>query len=79
MKKLYVSTLFLFCTIFYVGPAYAYLDPGASSMILQGLVAGLLGGVTFISLFYTKIKKFFLKLLGRDTNDNQGTDKSEQS
>jgi hypothetical protein len=36
--------------------AYAYLDPGAGSMILQMLLGGLAGVALFGRLFWKKIK-----------------------
>ncbi len=46
-------------------PAYAYLDPGTGSMILQGLIGGIAAGATIIALYYQKVKSFFRKLRGR--------------
>jgi hypothetical protein len=44
-----------------VSPAYAYLDPGAASMIVSVLVsAGVAVGTTVV-LFWQKIKAFFSK------------------
>jgi len=42
--------------------AYAYLDPGTGSYIFQLLIAGLLGGLLAIKIFWSSIKKFFLNL-----------------
>lgn len=38
------------------GSAHAYLDPGAASMLLQGLIAGVAAGATAIAVFYERIK-----------------------
>jgi multisubunit Na+/H+ antiporter MnhB subunit len=45
-------------------PAYAYLDPGVGSMVLQSMVAGLAGGATLIAMYVTKLKAKFAKRSG---------------
>lgn len=39
-------------------PAYAYLDPGTGSMILQALIGAAAAGVTVISVYWQKVKAF---------------------
>jgi len=39
--------------------AYAYLDPGTGSMILQGLTGGIAGGMFAIRIYWGKIKSRF--------------------
>jgi len=41
--------------------AYAYIDPGTGSMILQGLIAGLMGVLFTIKIYWTRIKSFFFR------------------
>ena len=50
-------------------PAYAYLDPGAGSMILQGLIAAAAAGAAVISLSYQRIKFKIRALLGKREDD----------
>jgi hypothetical protein len=40
-------------------PAYAYLDPGTGSILLQALIGGIAASVTVVSLYYQKVKAFF--------------------
>ena len=61
MKKITILLAILF--VHANSPAYAYLDPGATSIILQWLVGGIAVGATAISVFYQRIKFFFLKLM----------------
>jgi hypothetical protein len=42
-----------------VDDAYAYLDPGTSSMILQGLIGGIAGGLFAIRVYWGKLKGRF--------------------
>lgn len=43
----------------------AYLDPGSGSYLLQLLIAGALGVLLAIRIYWTRIKNFILKLVGR--------------
>lgn len=40
------------------GPAHAYLDPGTGSILLQGLVAAIAGGLVAARLYWSKVKQF---------------------
>ncbi|MFC1656883.1 hypothetical protein ACFL14_02920 [Patescibacteria group bacterium] len=51
--------------------AYAYLDPGTGSYIVQILLAGLFGVLFAIKLFWTNIKLFFMKLFGKTKKENK--------
>ena len=56
----------------YAAPAFAYLDPGTGSIILQGLIAGIAGALVVGKLYWERIKQFFARLLSR--GKNEGTD-----
>ena len=71
-----VSNLKLLCFIvglvLYTSPAYAYIDPGMGSMLLQGLIGGLAAVLSFLSIYWQKVKAFFGKEeadTGKDTAD----------
>ena len=54
-----------------VSNAYAYLDPGTGSFILQAII-GFLAAVSAGFLYYwTKVKNFFLKLFKKKNNDEK--------
>jgi len=40
-------------------PAHAYLDPGSGSFIVQMIVAGLMGSLFMLKLYWKKVKEFF--------------------
>lgn len=40
-------------------PAYAYLDPGTGSMLVQGLVAALAVASAAVAAFWTRIRQLF--------------------
>ena len=41
--------------------AHAYLDPGTAGMLLQVLVGGIVAGIAALSLYWQKIKVFYIK------------------
>ena len=51
----------IFGLISYTLPAYAYLDPGTGSMLLQGLIGGIATAIAFLSIYWQKVKAFFVK------------------
>lgn len=55
----------LVCLIF-PRRAYAYLDPGTGSYILQLVLAGLLGAAFAVKLFWKNIKTFFAGLFSKE-------------
>jgi len=51
--------------------AYAYLDPGTGSFILQAII-GFLAAISAGFLYYwTKVKNFFIKLFKKNNNDEK--------
>ena len=45
--------------ISYASPVFAYLDPGTGSMLIQGLIAGSAMIISFLSIYWQKVKAFF--------------------
>ncbi len=66
-----IVLLLIFLTL-YPENAYAYLDPGSGSYILQLLIGGFLAGLFIIKLAWTKTKLFFSSLFSGGSNDNKG-------
>ena len=69
LMKISVSNLKFLCLIVglisYTSPAYAYLDPGTGSMLIQGLIGGLAVVMSLLSIYWQKVKAFFGK---KETN-----------
>jgi len=51
----------IFGLISYTSPSYAYLDPGTGSVLIQGLIGGIAVVMSFISIYWQKVKEFFGK------------------
>lgn len=50
--------------------AYAYLDPGTGSYILQLAIAALLGGSVMIKIYWKKIRTYLANLFSKKRKDN---------
>jgi len=50
---------FIFLLFVSVSPAYAYLDPGTGSLVLQTLLVIVVGSMFFLKNIWRKIKSFF--------------------
>ncbi len=62
------TTIFALFALFFLifsEEAYAYLDPGTGSYILQLIIAGLLGGLFALKMFWSKVKNFFVNVFSR--------------
>jgi len=46
-------------------PAHAYLDPGAGSVLLQGLIAAAAAVTAVLSVNLRRVKSLFRRLFGR--------------
>lgn len=59
MSKLTIFLLTFFALLLSARPAYAYLDPGSGSMILQMILAGVAGAFVVLKLFWHRILALF--------------------
>jgi len=64
-------TFIIFGLFYLIFPqtAFAYLDPGSGSFILQLLIGGILGASLAIKIFWRKIKAFLANLFSRVSRD----------
>jgi len=66
---------FLFTAIsflmFFTKSAYAYLDPGTGSMMIQVALAGIAAASVSIGIFWKRIKLFFRRISGREKKEEQ--------
>jgi hypothetical protein len=69
-KKLRIAQPLTFATIFLaasaVTPAYAYLDPGTGSMMLQLMLGGVAGLMVVGKLYLRRAQDFFRSISGRE-------------
>ena len=65
----------------YSSSAYAYLDPGAGSFILQMLIAGIMGIILTIKLYWYRLIDFLKRRIGNPDKDknNQPDENNSQA
>ena len=68
MKKILISSFVFF--IFFNTKAFAYLDPGTGSIILQAILGAIAAGATWCSMYWQKVKNFFNKKTKKKNDDN---------
>jgi hypothetical protein len=49
-----------------VGNAFAYLDPGTGSIIVQGIIGAIAGGLVVGRMYWQKLKGFFSRSKASD-------------
>ena len=64
MKKYILVTITLL--FFLSNDAYAYLDPGSGSIILQAILGFIAAALATASYYWNKLKIFFSKLFKRE-------------
>ncbi len=62
-----VTVLALWLFLFSLSTADAYLDPGTGSYTCQIMLAGLMGTLFIVKLYWNKIKSFFLGFGSNET------------
>ena len=60
--------------LFFCADAHAYLDLGTGSYIFQLLLAGLLGVLFAIKMYWRSLKNFIRRLLSRNRDAGERTD-----
>ena len=60
------------------GPAYAYLDPGTGSMLLQIILGGVAGSIIVIKLYWQNLKMKFSRKKLKQTNKAGGGKPAKQ-
>jgi hypothetical protein len=53
-----IAFLGLVAALFDTGPAWAYLDPGTGSMMLQVLLGGIAGAIVVGKLYWYRLREF---------------------
>ena len=66
MKRLILLIFIIFTSN--TNNAFAYLDPGTGSIILQAIIGAIAAGLTFFTNFWLKVKNFFKKIFKKKDN-----------
>lgn len=74
----------IFLVSFFSPMAFAYIDPGTGSLILQVAIAGIMGALFTIKLYWYKFKYMILKFFGKkvpteeEVDENSDADKDSE-
>ncbi|MBE0409620.1 MAG: hypothetical protein IBX69_07805 [Anaerolineales bacterium] len=49
----------------------AYLDPGSGSYIIQLIIAGFMGGLFMLGVYWRRVKSFFKNLFNKEDVSNR--------
>ena len=63
----YSALFFIFFGLY--GNAYAYLDMGTGSYIIQAILAGVFTSIYFVKLYWFKVTHFISKIFKRSNTD----------
>lgn len=69
-----MKIFFLLTCLFLTTPAYAYIDPGTGSFLIQGLVATFFSATFAIKMYWQRVKKYFSKNKASDPIENNVKD-----
>lgn len=70
-KKLSLCCFILaFFPFVFVSQAYAYLDPGTGSMVVQAVIAALAAAGVALSVFRRKLRSFIARIFGKAKHSN---------
>ena len=56
--------------------ALAYLDPGTGSLVIQGIIAGILSAGAIIKLYWYKLKSYFVRSEGNEDENESKNDEN---
>ena len=73
-SKRSVLLILLAAAVLQTRNAYAYLDPGTGSLLLQAIITGFLGAVFAIKVFWHRIKDFASGLFSRSDSHEEAGD-----
>ena len=66
MKPVLIILVLLFTTSFFVSDAYAYLDPGTGSVVIQAIIGTLVGVVITLKIYWFKLKEKLSQISKKD-------------
>lgn len=69
MKNFFYFFIIIYVFLF-MKNAYAYLDPGTGGIILQAIVGALALVITYISIYWNKLKNFIRNIFKKKNKDS---------
>jgi hypothetical protein len=59
MKRFLITVALVWMLFVFVRPAYAYLDPGSGSMILQAVLGIFAAAMVVLRIYWSRLLRFF--------------------
>lgn len=50
---------------------FPYLDPGSGSYLLQLLIAGAMGGLLILRMYWSRVSAFIRRLFGKEVDEEE--------
>ena len=75
MNKLFIFTIL--SVVIFPNHAYAYLDPGTGSIILQAIIGFLAASVTAISIYWSKFKSLISRIFNKKEREKDKSNSDE--
>lgn len=60
-----LAALVVFYAVLFAPSSYAYLDAGTGSQVIQMVIAGSVGAIFALKVYFKKIKLFFVSKFGK--------------
>ena len=70
LKQSSIPVITLICVLGWTPDAQAYFDPGTGSMVLQLMMASVLGFLFTLKTYWGKLKGFVKNLVGKNSSDD---------
>ena len=70
LKQSSIPIITLICVLGWAPDAQAYFDPGTGSMVLQLLMASVLGFLFTLKTYWGEFKDFFKNLVDKNSTDD---------
>lgn len=74
MRKLYGFLMCAVSPLFFVKQAYAYIDPGVGSMLVQALLAVVAVVSVSIGIFWRRFRSFLSRIFNRKSSKSHDAD-----
>jgi len=71
LSLLEIWIIYILVYLIFPRNAYAYLDPGTGSFVIQIIIAFALGAIFFIKIYFKKIKVFFSNLFSKKKSKDE--------
>jgi hypothetical protein len=76
--RLVIVIVVFFGALILAVPAYAYIDPGTGSMIVQAVIAAIAAVSVSIGIFRRRLISFFGRIFGRKSSGDNGGDEASR-